>query len=566
MGMPTQRTGIGFFNKPIGTGWVVIVLWVVLAVLYQPAAKAGFVADYTGWLDQMQRYGFWDNINRTHYHGQSLYQFTQFVTWVIYQFFGTKPLPWHYLFITLHAVNAGLLYKFSKGLLSDAAVSQSGFISLSAAVLFCAAPHIAEVVIWEPSFHFLQGLLLILLILDLGRQYICTAKAHYAWIAGFLYLLSSFSLEVFYITPWLVLSMALFYRNCRPYRQVYFSKTITHFLVPLLAIFVLHIFLFRWVYGTWVAHIGTSALASAPEVGLGKPAKHLFNILLLGRFWDDALRQQAYNFCDSTAGIASFYGLVTLIAAASLFYFRTFTSKGKVALLFFAWIFITLVLLIPLWFENMGLCNYDRYTYFTLPFVYLLAALYVSYIPFVYVRVAVVGIYAIVNLRFSIQLSRYWMKSERIISNLLHTFPYAENKKIILLNLSQNMHGIPMIGAETESEFRLMYNGLFAAQRTNATVYDAMAYNMLTPEDGANVTVVDDSTVKVTLTQWGTWWWYGMKGGHSYENDSYKLNLKDPGHWYELTLKQPATGYLLLYEVGNQWKMVDMAKKGVEQR
>jgi hypothetical protein len=123
-----------------------------------------------------------------------------------------------------------------------------------------------------------------------------------------------------------------------------------------------------------------------------------------------------------------------------------------------------------------------------------------------------------------------------------------------------------MIGAEQNSEFRLMHDVLLPAEKTNTAVYDAMAYNMATPDDGANVVVANDSTIKVTLNQWGTWWWYGMKGGNSYENDSYKLNLQDPGHWYELTLKHPAGEYLLLYQQGSQWKTVDMGKKGVEQR
>jgi hypothetical protein len=39
----------------------------------------------------------------------------------------------------------------------------------------------------------------------------------------------------------------------------------------------------------------------------------------------------------------------------------------------------------------------------------------------------------------------------------------------------------------------------------------------------------------------------------------------DGGHYYELTLKKPTAQYLLLYEVGDKWKVVDMDKKKVEQ-
>ncbi len=552
-------------TKPLGAGWVFIGLWLLTALLYLPAQKAGFVADYTGWLDQMQQHGFWDNVNRTHYHGQSLYQFTQFNTWIFFKLMGTNPFFWHYLFVTMHAINAFLLYKLSNTLLHDIEVSKQGFISLAGVILFCVAPHIAEVVVWEPSFHFLQGLMLILLILNLAHEYIVTAHKKYAIIAGVLFFLSSFSLEIFYITPWLLLTMTYFYKHSHPYRKLYLKKTLAYIFAPQLLVFAIHLILFRVVYGGWVAHIGTSAITSAPDIGLGKPAKHLFHIIFLGRFMSDDARRMVYAFCDSRAGIISFYAIVALLTAYILFYFRTFTSKGKVAALLFGWVFITLALLVPLWFEQQFLVVYDRYTYFTNAFLYLLIALLVSYISITFIRVAIIAAYALLNIRFTIQVARYWMKSERIIDSLLHTFPASNGKTVILLNLPQTMHGAAMIGAEEPSEFKLMYNGLFQAAKINAPVYDALAYNMLTPEDGANVTVINDSTLNVTLNQWGTWWWYQMKGGHSYENGEYKLTLKNPGRWYQLTLKHPANQYQLLYQVGKEWKSVDMRKRNVVQ-
>ena len=39
----------------------------------------------------------------------------------------------------------------------------------------------------------------------------------------------------------------------------------------------------------------------------------------------------------------------------------------------------------------------------------------------------------------------------------------------------------------------------------------------------------------------------------------------DVGHEYDLTLKKPVGDYLLLYNVGDKWKVVDMSKKGVAQ-
>lgn len=551
--------------NPISTDIVFAAMWAVLFVLYLPAANAGFVADFTGWLDQTLHYGFWDNINRTHYKVQSLYQFTQLNTWLFFQLAGARPWPWHLLFITLHAANASLLYRLCVRLLKDSGVASASVISLAGTLLFAITPYAAEVVVWEPSFHYLQGMLLLLLILNWSLSYIHTEKKLYLWLAGISFLLSTFSLEIFYITPWLLLGMAVFYRLNDSFSKRVFTRVVGFIFLPQLLMFGMHLVIFKITYGAWIAHIGNGAVSTALQDGLGKPAKHLFHTLFMGRFFSNTGKHMVYAWADSIAGLIMFYGLVVAACAYIALRFRSMQGKGRVASLLFVWMLITLALLVPLWFGDIMLIVYDRYTYFTNAFVYMLLSLMVSFISVAFIRIAIISLFTLINLRFAIQVSRYWMKSERIVHSLLHTFPYNSNKPIILLNLPQNMQGAAMIGAEQESEFRMMHDGLLPGQPIKTTVYDAMAYNLLTPADGAHVTVLNDSTLQVTLNQWGTWWWYGMQGGHSYANAAYSINMKDIGHLYELTLKQPAAGYLILFQVGDQWKTVDMGKTGLDQ-
>ena len=548
------------------TGTVFAGMWLVTFAIYFPAANAGFVADFTGWLDETIRSGFWDNINRTHYKVRSLYQFTQFNTWLFYQLFGANTWAWHLLFVTLHALNCGLLYKLCRRLLVDAGVGNSAFISIFGVLLFCIAPHASEVVVWEPSFHYLQGLLLILLILNWCASYIHTASRKYIWFAGIAYFLSTFSLEIFYITPWLTLVLILFYKYIPRSAGLSTAKRSLFWLfLPQVSLFLAHLVLFRVAYGSWVAHISNGGNSFDVARNLGKPAKHLFHILFLGRFFSDEVRRQVYALCDSTAGIVLFYGCVVIVFGIIVFRWRSLSGKARMSSLLFIWSMITLALLIPLWFGDLQLVIYDRYTYFTNAFVYMLVAVLASYVRPSGLRVSIIGLYVLVNLRFTIQLSRYWMKSERIIASLLRTFPDDTGKTVILLNLPQNMHGASMIGAEHESEFKLMHDLLLPGKKIQATVYDGMAYNMLTPDDGAHVMVLNDSTLKVTLNQWGTWWWFGMQGGTGYENSDYRLDMKDPGHYYELTLKKTASQYLILYQVGQEWKTADMSKRDAEQ-
>ncbi len=448
--------------------------------------------------------------------------------------------------------------------MDDCGIEETASLCLPAVILFCIAPHMSEVLVWEPSFHFLQGFLLILLMLNWVRNYLKTHEIRYVWLAGIAYLLSTFSLEICYITPWLVLALIIFYQFGTRY-SAGSGKALLYFFVPQIAAFLFHLVLFHYVYGEWVAHIGGNPLTSALTGELGKTGKHLFNTLLLGRYWPDAARHKAYELCDSLTGIYLLYGILVAGLVFIVARFRKMSPLGRVLSLFFVWVIPTLLILIPLWFQNLFIVVYDRYVYFTCGFLYVVVAIAFRMMLPIRIRGILIFLLLLINLRFTIQANRFWMKSERVISSLLLTIPVETNKTIVLLNIPQNMHGVPMIGAERESEFKLMHDLLLPAKKIASPVYDAMAYNMLTPDDGANVTVVNDSTIKVTLNQWGTWWWYAMQGGVSYSNAEYSIDMKDGGHYYELTLKHAAQNYLLLYQVGSVWKRVDMKASG-EQR
>lgn len=545
-------------------------------LLYLPAARAGFVSDFTGWLDQLRNHSFAEYVNRTNFTVVSLYQVTQVITWLFYQVFGTNPWLWHLLFITLHVVNTCLLAGIVDRMLRDAGTFNRKTGVYIGAVLFCITPSLSEVVIWEPSFHYLSGLFMILLILTWVQQYYHTSARRYILFATVVYLLSTHALEVFYITPWLVLSIALFYRLLPAGDRAATTRIIRWFFVVELVIFLLRLIEYRLIYGQWVSRIGTDTAASLSDTGLGKPAKYLFHLLFAGRYLPDAwhigslsvehIKNSVYRFCDAPAGIIAFYSLLICVLGWHLLQFTRLPGHRRAMTLLALWTLAALVLVAPMWFGDMFLIIYDRYAYFAAGFLFMLLGIYLAGISWKGVRIALLAIILLVNLRFAVQASRYWGKSSRIVEQLLKNVPPHSGKTVILLNVPQTMHGAAMIGASAQHEFLLMHDLLLPAKKLNTKVYDALGYNMATPDDGAHVTVLNDSTVRVTLNQWGTWWWYEGLGGRSYETTDYRLNLTDPGHQYELTLKGPANRYLLLYQVGENWKVVDIGLTNQEQR
>jgi hypothetical protein len=481
---------------------------------------------------------------------------------VLYKLLGTSQWLWHLVFVTLHALNGYLLLLFFSQLMNHAGIKNSNTIAAAGALLFCVSPYFSEVIVWEPSFHFLQGLLLIMLILLCVQQFIMTGKRKPAIAGLLLYFLSLFSLEIFYITPWLVVTLCFFYgsfgnKNVKP--AVLWS------FIPMVAMVAVRFLTYRVLYGDWVSRIGSGTINMVSPESFGKPIKYLFHLLFLGRFMEPATRQDIYAYCDNMAVIALFYGICGLLFLGTVLSIKKMSGKAKTTALLFVWMMMALLLLTPLWFQPDMLVWFDRYTYFAGAFFYMLVGVSVSFITVNYVSAGLVALFALVNVRFTIKASRLWGKSGRIVSSLVHNIPDDRNKTMILLNLPQCMQGVPMIGAEKNSEFKLMHDLLVPEKTLTNTVYDAIAYNMLTPDDGAHVNVINDSMIKVTLNQWGTWWWMETKGGYSYWTSDYKLDLKDPGHWYILTLRKPADQFMLLFNVGDQWKTVDMSKIEVDQ-
>jgi len=542
-----------------------LTVWVLLFIIYLPAVNSGFVGDFTGWLDQVRSISFEEFVNRKHFDQKSFYQFTQIATWVFYKIWGGNPFMWHCLHITIQSFNTLLLAILCKNIFEDSGIADAAAISLCGAVLFCISPCLSESIVWEPAYHFLQGLLFIVLILYWLQRFLRTAQAKYAWLACTAFFCSVYSLEMFYITPWLALSLIIYYRYALAWDKTITQKAFLYFFIPLISIFIFYIFQFHFVYHTWLAHIGTDTNNQAPALSFGKPAKYLFHILFLGRFFSHNFRQAVYTFCDSSNGLFIFYGLLSIYLIFIAFRFKKWSGKAKALSLLFVWICLIFGVLLPLWFPDLQLVNFDRYTIFINAFLFMFISLLFSFITIKYLKTVLFVLFACINLRYTIQVNRYWMKSTGIINDLLDAFPDPGTKIPLLLDLPDNMNGIPMIGASDESEFKLMLK-LFRPEKKNiSNIYDVCSFNMLTPKDGAHINVLNDSTANITLNQWGTWWWYNSFGAVSYENAGYRVNMIDEGHYYQLTLKHNNEKYLLLYQVAGKWKTVNWNLKNSDQ-
>ncbi len=546
-----------------GNFWALCVFWAFVFMLYLPTANAGRVGDFPGWVTFLNSVKFTDYINRTGSGIPSMYQFTQIVTYVFYKLFGANAWLWHLLFITMQAVNALLLFTFCKVLLQTASVRNAPITAYMGTLLFCASPYISEVVVWESAFHYLLGLMLMLLILRCVQQYMALQHKKYLWCAGITFLLSSYSLEVFYLTPCFTLLLVLFYRSAIGTDKKIVYNALLYCVLLQAIFFAAHFIALHTLYHESIAHV-TSASVQANTENLSKAPKYIFHLLLLGRFWPQELRSKIYRFTELTGALVSIYGAVFALLLLILFRYRQMSAAAKAAVLLFIYTLLSLALILPLWFPDSGLVIYDRYTYVLAAFFCILIASVINLIAGKKLFIAVMACYMLINLRFTHKANAYWQQSAQVVNNLLMGFPNDPSKKILLLNLPECLDGVQMVGTRDDGEFRMMYNAIMPQKLTNQ-VYDVEAFYMRSPDDGANVTVVNDSMATVTLNDWGRWWLYYGMGATSYENADFKVDMKDPGHSYNIILKHPADGYKLLYVTGGAWKTADWSKKNIAQ-
>ncbi len=530
-----------------------LLIFSVTFLLYYPAASAGWVYDTTGWLTNVRHEGFSDFLNRSESGIPSLYHFTQLITYCYYHIFGANAWAWHLLMVGIHSCNAYLLYRLCSRLFSDSGMANARAIAIGGALLFTVCPHISESIVWEAAIHYLLGFLYLMLILNWVQQYHYQQRQKYVWLAGILFFLSSYSLEVFYLTPGFVISLALYYWLVLRYKKELFTKVLKFFLIPQLVIFALHFLVLYSVYHRF-AHIADGIIQPLQNY-LVKPPKYLFHIFFLGRYFSVSDRLNFYHYFDSLMVLILFYSACLLGIAVLCLRFKKMQPKSKAVLLLMLWTGFSLFIISPLIFPDLLLVFYDRYTYMLDAFALMLLVVLFSSLPGKYTGGLIMLAYTMVNVYFTMKVNNYWLQSASIEQQLYDHLPDPGNKTILLLNIPENLVGVPMIGAEPESEYKNLRQ-LLTGRTIKNEIYDVVSYNMQDDGDGVNVIVKNDSTLRVTLNNWGGWWQYGRHGCVGYETKEYAM--KTDGRSYDLTLRHPAENYLLLYQVGDHWKIVDM--------
>ena len=539
---------------------IFIFYWLLAFIMYLPARKAGWVGDFFEWYEKVKTLDFVSYINWNISEMAELYQFTQLVTYCFYRLFGVSTFPWHLLHLTIHVFNCFLLYIICKKLFIDSGIKNSLYAAFFGALLFLISPQVSEAVIYKPAFHFLLAFTFILVIISCLQQYLSTKKVLYAWVAGIVFLLSTHSLELFILTPLFVSSIGIYYyllyKQNEDLKQLFLG-----FLLPEMIGIGLYFLWLRLAFPNKIPHNAT--LFTMADYA-GKSWKYIFHILFFGRYFEPGIKNNVYTFLDSKLAIYAFYFLFISLIVFTVFRYKQLRQATKLKIVLTYCCLIPMIILSMNWFPNLLLIVTDRYPYVLVAFLFMLLILFIIQIPNRVIRYTLLIIYALVNIYFTIKVNLYWRQSSIIMNTMEKTFPEPGNKILLILNEPYCLNGAIIFRAMPNCEFVGFYN-LYHDKKILNTAYDIAAYNMVTANDGAHVNVLNDTTVEVTLNQWGTWWWYDYQGCTSRETKDYKLDMVDAGHRYKLILKKDAKEYLLLYQNNKQFKTVNWDLKNTNQ-
>ncbi len=507
--------------------------FLLLLILYWPARNCGWVSDTLGWLDAVRHQSFGDFINRKGFRVRSLYQTTQLVTWGLYRLFGANRLAWHLLHTGLQALNTALLFAFFRRLLSDSGIASAGRISLTAVLLFALSPSLSEVIVWEAAYHYLQGLGFILIQLLLLQAFLHRPGAWLAVLAGVLYVIASFSLELFYLTPGFSFCLLLLYRFGKPAADPgLIRRGARSFLLPQLLILAFHLLLLRLSYGNSNGRLGEELWRHPLSYYAIKPPDYLLH-LLGGRYLPQVFRSGWHRFFCTIGGAGLFYAGLACSLSFMLFRFRRMSPAGQV----FSWAccatLLAMVLVSPMWFPERLLVMGDRYLYLMLPFFCLMLSLALAQLrrPALAAGLSVLAV--LVSGAGTWKLAAMWEHSEAITESMQRRFPlFAQGERILLLNNAANYRGIPMTGAGPDGEFALMRR-LFYPHRERVYIREAFASEYTAGDVQPDVIPEGPGSFLIRLRDKDRRWWFGSDYAGSFGDAGFSAEMVSPAA-YEL--------------------------------
>ena len=540
---------------------------ILTLLVYFNTRQAGFVTDFLGWQSDFDNNSAWAAINGDRYNIKSFYHFTHILMYAMSTAFRLNGTAWFLLFSSLFALNGLLVFRLFVYLFNKLEIPHSTAIASIGILFFMLSPYQAEVMVWRASFHYLTGFAMMLSLVHLSLQYIDNQQIKYWVWAIIIFFCSIFSLEFFLFTPFVVLIIMVFLYLNFP-QSFDLKNALIRFVGIPLSMIVGYFILYRLTHEKWIAHYGSKNHAAliSPE-SFATYGKYVAKYLCFIRHFKHTTKETIFSYFSTPSVSWLILGLVLTTAVLGLVLLKKMSKRNRLIFLSFALFSLLLAPVMTLYFSYTLLTENDRYGYMASAFLFMGLALILSKLPrFLYYSISI--IYLSLSTYLLLKTNRIWYKSEKVFTDLVKQYTEGDAAEVLILNAPDNYEGMPMFRVLAEESGVKEAIEIHHRRKLNTRMIDVAQYNMTTPDDGAHVRVDSANQIMVIFNQWGNWWWRAGKGATNYENDLYKIKFdyKGCGNCYQLTFKNNNPRRVLLFQVGNQFKTVDISLIGVEQR
>jgi hypothetical protein len=483
-------------------------------LMYLPSFNSRWTFDAADFLIKYEKYGL-KGIWYSFYESTNTFLVSNhFIHYFVYILFGKNEILHSLFSIGWHSFNAILLIKMIKKVI----VSQKFLFYFSIGTLYLTSPFHSESVVWGCNYHYLALNTCLLLLLILFHKY--NTQFSFKNI-GLIVFVFTFSLGLHELA-FLFFIVLVFY-------QMFFSKydDIKKWIpiIIFIPIILLFLYLRKLVGGDSIGHYGATVHLNYELVdSIQKFNKYLYKLFTISSM--HPFQSIIHKVLDKLIWV----NIVVLLSLLLLF-FKLFINKIISFLVLGLVIFLLPVL--NLYFVDYLYIAGDRYC--TLPLIF--SSIITTYLLFQFIKNSYLrnSILFFIILFQSLTLFYYnylWYNSNKLMK-ICEKYNYENNINYYWLNLPESYKGGYMYkGGDGENPFLVRLKVKDNKIKTNFVTIAGM--NLNSKEDGIIVEKIKFNEYKITLRQWGNWFWVGEYGASDYKNDIYSVDFDEINHSYLL--------------------------------
>ncbi|HNF48444.1 MAG TPA: hypothetical protein PLF48_03610 [Chitinophagales bacterium] len=542
-----QKHSLSFFNSGI---FLFTLFYLLTLLLYFESRHSGFVTDYIGFEQNYDHCDYW---HYYHCSGGKNFRYLQHAfSYPIYKYIGSDSLIWYLLYCLAHALTALVGYKTLIMIFAFWNKALSKKASFFTALLFLVSPFHNEVLVWRVCIQYMTISICLFLSMRFFLLDIKKNNFKYPVASILLFIIGLLSLEQIIVMPVFIFLLSIFVFIIERQKPV-LTRMFSWYFLPQTGLIILYFLMSKIVYGQWVMHYGSDTFKGFNSIStVSKIYNYFIKYFALVRFYPHEWKSFLFAYIECP--------LITLFlitcTGLGLFYLLKKFIRGNIysgtLLLMICFYIVSLIPVLQLYFSVLFYCENDRLGYLSSFFIFGIIVLILYKLPILF-RYFLLLILFTVNLFFAYKMSHLWKRSTEIYTSYLTAFNDYPYKQVFLLGTPDNYQGIPMMRAYPSGlQEALQYR---RKKPYTGKMYDVMQFNQVSKEDGMHVEQLNDSTLKVSFTHNGSWFWYWGIGAKSYETPDVKVSVNQ---WnYIVTFKNfNRANSIILYPYQSKWMQV----------